>query len=218
MKKAPIVSSSLRYNMIYVPSVIDNATGIRVNGKTIKSLVFTTDVAIIRNINANAVMAVYPFTPQPIITHALMMAAELPVFCGVGGGITTGMRAVNLALDAEFQGASGVVLNAPTSNEVLINVRKTIDIPIIITVGSENTDIDMRLDSGADIINISGGPRTIDIIKSIRKKYPDIPIIATGGPNDETIEATIDAGANAITYSPPTTAELFTPLMTKYRK
>ena len=218
MKKAPEVSSYLRSNMIYVPEVIQKATGIRVNGKTIRSLVFSTDVAIIRNINADAVMAVYPFTPQPIITHSLIMAAEIPVFCGVGGGRTTGTRSVNLALDAEFQGALGVVLNAPTSNEVLKTVSETIDIPIILTVGSENTDIEKRLKAGADIINISGGPRTIHIVRNIRKRYPDIPLIATGGPNDDTIEATIEAGANAITFTPPTTSELFSPVMRDYRR
>ena len=30
-----------------------------------------------------------------------MMAGDVPVFCGVGGGTTMGKRVVNLALDAE---------------------------------------------------------------------------------------------------------------------
>ena len=67
-----------------------SASGIRIFGKRLKSFVFTTDVAIIRNTNADAVIAVYPFTPQPIITEALVLASDVPVFCGVGGGITTG--------------------------------------------------------------------------------------------------------------------------------
>ena len=29
---------------------------------------------------------------QPIITQALLMASDLPVFVGVGGGLTTGKR------------------------------------------------------------------------------------------------------------------------------
>ena len=48
-----------------VPECIQNCTGIRVFGKRIRSLVFTTDVSIIRNCNADAVIAVYPFTPSP---------------------------------------------------------------------------------------------------------------------------------------------------------
>ncbi len=35
------------------------------------------------------------------------------------------------------------------------------------------------------------------------------PIIATGGPTEESILRTIQAGANAITYTPPTTGQLF---------
>lgn len=115
-KNVPEIKGLLRSHVVEVPSCIRDCSGIKIFGKRIKSLLFTTDVAIIRNTNADAIIAVYPFTPQPLITSALVMAADVPVFCGVGGGITQGKRVVNLALDAEFKGAMGVVVNAPTSN------------------------------------------------------------------------------------------------------
>lgn len=217
MKYVPQIKGVLRKHMIEVPEVIQEASGIRIFGKRIRSLVFTTDVAIIKNINADAIIAVYPFTPQPSITRAIAMAADVPVFCGVGGGLTTGKRVVNLALDAEFEGAIGVVLNAPTPNEIIRAVRDTIDIPVMVTVATENTDIKGRIEAGASILNVSGASKTVDIIKRIRDKYPEFPIVATGGPTEETIYKTIEAGANAITYTPPTPAELFRVLMDKYR-
>ena len=169
-KEIPKVSSFLRRNMIYVPSVIDNASGIRVNGKVIRSLVFSTDVAIIRNINADAVMAVYPFTPQLTITQALMTVADIPVFCGVGGGVTTGKRAVNLALHAEFQGAMGVVVNSPIGSEVIEELAETVDIPIVVSVTSERNDIESRLNSGAKILNVSAASNTPELVRSIRER------------------------------------------------
>ena len=102
-KNAPSVNSSLRQTALRVPEVTWQCSGILVFGKKIRSLVFSTDLAIIKNINADAVVAVYPFTPQPIITQALLMASDLPVFVGVGGGLTTGKRVVNLAMYAEMQ-------------------------------------------------------------------------------------------------------------------
>ena len=110
------------------------------------------------------------------------------------------------------------MLNAPTSNETLRAVRKIIDIPIVVTVVSENTDIQARLDAGATIINVSGAAKTADIVKKIRDQFPEVPIIATGGPSEETILKTIEAGANAITYTPPTPAELFKISMERYRQ
>jgi len=204
--------------MIKLPEVIEEASGIRINGKRIRSLVFTTDVAVIKNINADGIIAVYPFTPQPVITHAIMSVADVPVFCGVGGGITTGKRSINLALHAEFQGAAGVVVNAPTPNELIREMADTIDIPIIVTVVSENCDIEGRLKAGASILNVSGAANTPNIVKKIREKYPEVPIIATGGPTDSSILKTIEAGANCITYTPPTPAELFSDIMNKYRE
>ncbi|MDP4146484.1 MAG: hydrolase [Bacillota bacterium] len=216
-KNVPQIKGTLRSHMIELPDVIRNASGIRIFGKRLKSFVFTTDVAVIRNTNADAVIAVYPFTPQPVITAALVLAADVPVFCGVGGGLTMGKRVVNLALDAEFKGAMGIVVNSPTSNEVIRLVRETIDIPIVVTVVSEYEDIQARIDAGATILNVSGAKKTPYIVKSIRENFPDFPIIATGGNTDESIKETIEAGANAITYTPPTTGKIFTSLMGKYR-
>lgn len=216
-KQVPEIRGTLRSHMIELPKVISDASGIRIFGKRLKSFVFTTDVAVIRNTNADAVIAVYPFTPQPVITQALVLAADIPVFCGVGGGITTGLRVVNLALDAEFKGAMGIVLNSPTPNEVVREVRATIDIPIIVTVVSEFEDIEARIEAGATILNVSGAKRTAEIVRKIRKKHPNFPIIATGGPSEESIRQTIEAGANAITYTPPTTSEILGGIMINYR-
>jgi len=216
-QNVPEYSGVLRSHMVEIPKPISMCGGIRIFGRLIKSLVFSTDIAIIRNINADAVIAVYPFTPQPIISHALIMASDIPVFCGVGGGTTTGKRVVYLASDAEFQGAFGVVLNAPTPNETVQKVREAIDIPIVLTVVSENDDISGRLEAGAAILNVSAASRTPWLVEKIRKDHPTIAIIATGGPNDQSIEDTVNAGANAITWTPPTTGEIFKGMMEKYR-
>ncbi len=213
----PEIDGNLRKHMIRVPLVIDQVSGIRIFGKLIKSLVFTTDVAIIRNCNASAVIAVYPFTPQPIITHSIINCSDVPVFCGVGGGTTTGKRVTNLAEDAEFQGAVGVVLNAPTPNETIQYLKQKVDIPIVITVISDKTDIELRLEAGADILNVSCAFKTAEIVAKIRKDFPSVPIIATGGPTDESILRTIEAGANAITFTPPSNGEIFKRMMNKYR-
>ncbi|MBB6215301.1 pentose-5-phosphate-3-epimerase [Anaerosolibacter carboniphilus] len=216
-KFVPEITTELRKNIIEVPRVISMASGIRILGKRIKSILFSTDVAIIKNINADAIIAVYPFTPQPSITQAILEVAPVPVFTGVGGGLTTGQRSINIALHAEFQGAIGVVLNAPTPNDVIREMRERIDIPIVVTVVSENDDIKGRIESGAAILNVSGGSKTVDILKRIRKVYPHFPVIATGGPTEESILETIEAGANAITYTPPSTAKIFSQIMNKYR-
>lgn len=216
-RNVPEINGILRSHMITVPGIIREASGIIVLGKRIKSLIFSTDVAVIRNNNADAIMAVYPFTPQPAITQAIVLGTDKPVFCGVGGGLTTGKRVVNLALDAEFKGAMGVILNAPTPNQVVSRVRKTVDIPVVVTVVSEKEDIEGRIASGASILNVSGGKRTSEIVKYIRDSFPDVPIIATGGPSDESIRKTIEAGANAITYTPQSSADIFSQVMLRYR-
>ena len=135
-----------------------------------------------------------------------------------GGGLTHGTRSANIALHAEFQGAIAVVLNAPTPRETIEYVKQTIDIPVVVTVVSEHTDVQSRIDAGADILNVSGGAQTAHIVRKIREKYPTIPIIATGGPTEDSIRETIAAGANAITYTPPSNGELFRVRMEHYRE
>lgn len=217
MRKAPSYTSRFRNNIVKVPEIIDTCSGINIFGQLLKSFLFSTDVAIIRNTNADAIIAVYPFTPQPLISHALILAADKPIFCGIGGGITSGKRCVELALDAEFQGALGVILNKPTQNDTIKKMKKKIDIPIIITIVSEKDDIKGRLDAGVDILNVSGAGKTADIVKKIRDIDDNVAIIATGGKTEETIRPVIEAGANAVSYTPPTTSELFREIMIRYR-
>ena len=200
-KKIPHVKTKLRsHHIVTMPDEIYAASGIVIMGRRIKALIFSTDIAIIRNCNADAVLAVYPFTPQQIIADAIVSTSSLPVFCGVGGGTTTGARVVMLAKDAEAFGAMAVVVNAPTTNDVIAQIADIIDIPIVVTVLDENTDIDARLGAGATIFNVSAAARTPEVVRILRERYPDLPIIAT-----------------AISFTPPTAEELFHGLMTRYR-
>ena len=176
----PHVTGDLRSHIVTVPEEIWKCSGIVILGRRIKSLVFTTDIAIIRNCNADAVLAVYPFTPQQVISNSIIQASNIPVLCGVGGGMTGGDRTVRLSKDAEAQGASGVVVNAPMTN-------------------------------------VSAAARTPEVVSAIREKFPKVPIIATGGPTGESIARTIGAGANSISYTPPSTKELFSRTMEDYR-
>ncbi len=216
-KELPRVEGKLRSKYLEMPKEIYKSRGIVVMGRRIKSLIFTTDIAIIRSCNADAVLAVYPFTPQQIITQSVINAAPMPVFAGVGGGITTGARSVAMAKDAEALGAWGVVVNAPVTNENISMIAEAVDIPIVATVVSDNVDIDARLEAGVKILNISASVKTPDIVRSIRERYADVPIIATGGPTADSIIRTIEAGADCISYTPPSTAEIFADIMKKYR-
>lgn len=214
----PEIMTELRQDIVRVPKVIKKASGIVIFGKKFRSIIFTTDIAIIRNTDADAVIAVYPFTPHPAITKSIIEAADIPVFSGVAGGLTNGKRSAYMGMFAEAQGSLAVVVNGPTPVETIQAVYDVVDIPVIATVTSKYSKIEEKLAAGVAIINISAGKDTVETVKYFRERYPELPIIATGGPDDEKIEATIDAGANAITYTPPSNGALFSKKMEKYRK
>ena len=219
MKRIPTpIEGVYRKSALKVPEAIYRGAGSTVYGKRIMSLVFSVDSAVTKNVNADAIIAVYPFTPQPVITQALLTAADVPVFVGVGGGLTKGNRMAHMAAFAEMQGAMGVVANHPTSLEHLRTVSRTVDIPLISTVVRSDTDFAARVEAGVSIFNVSAAADTPAIVAEIREIYPDMPIIATGGPTDESISATIEAGANAITWTPPSCAEIFRGIMERYRQ
>ena len=162
-------------------------------------------------------IAVYPFTPQPSITQAIIGISEVPVFRGVGGGLTNGVRSASMAAYVEHQGAYGVVCNSKIGLDTIRAIKEAVEIPVVYTVISEKMDIEPYLAAGVDFVNVSGAARTPEIVAALRAKYPELPIIATGGPTDESITATIRAGANAITYTPPSSAELFAKTMADNR-
>ena len=201
-----------------VPGIIaQQCGGITVKGHTLKSFAYTTDAVIIRNTNANAILAVYPFTGEPVITQALLTVAQMPLFVGVGGGTTTGPRVAELAMVAEMQGAAGVVINAPAPAETIETTMSMVDIPVIATVTEDDEVTECKILAGAAIINVAAGARTSQVVASIRAHHPEIPILASGGGSEERILATIKAGADAITWTPPSAQQLQSQMMAKYR-
>lgn len=217
-KYIPQVHSKLRKSFITVPKEIYRASGIMIFEKRIKSLLFTTDLAIIRNSNADSIMAVYPYTPQNSISQAILDVSNVPCFIGVGGGTTQGLRSKYIAIEAELAGAYGVVVNSPIPNEDIKAISDFVDIPVIASVVSFENDYMGKIAAGAEILNVSGGKYTASLVREIRKNIGDkFPIIATGGKNGEQILETIEAGANAISYTPPSSSDVFGSMMDAYR-
>jgi len=217
-KNIPLVHSKLRKSFVKVPEEVYKASGIMIFEKRIKSLLFTTDLAIIRNSNADSIMAVYPYTPQSTISSAILDVANVPCFIGVGGGTTQGLRSKYVAIDAELSGAYGVVVNSPMPNKDIKEIANFVDVPVIASVTTLKDDYIGKIQAGAEILNVSGGRYTADLVKEIRKDIGDnFPIIATGGKTGESILETIYAGANAISYTPPSSSEVFGQMMDKYR-
>lgn len=214
---API-EGRLRKAALRVPESYEQCSGFTLFGRRIRTLLYSTDVAAIRNSNADAIFAVYPFTAQPAITAALLTVAEAPLFVGVGGGTTTGRRAAELAAVSEMQGAAGVVLNSPATPEMVGQVVSTVDIPVIATITRFDNDAAEKVQAGARIINVAAGRRTSEVIAELRAAFPTLPIIATGGRDDDASAATIAAGANALIWAPPSVVELQRDMMVRYRE
>ncbi|MFH1787978.1 MAG: hydrolase [Candidatus Altiarchaeota archaeon] len=199
-----------------VPKVIKKARGFKLRGRTIRSITNSTDPVIARNNNADALMMVYPFTPDPVIVQSFIRLAQRPVFVGVGGGTTTGKKVAHIALNAEFMGAGGVIVNSPISKKDIERIIEYTDLPVIATLVDE-TQLDEKVSAGAHVINVAAGKRTRDVVEAIDDNCK-LPIIASGGPSDETILATIEAGADAVTYTPPPISLIMGELMDKYRE
>ena len=216
MEPSP-VEGRLRKAPLRVPDELEEAGGFTLFGRRIKSLLYTTDVAVIRNSNADAIFAVYPFTAQPAITQALLTASETPVFVGVGGGTTTGKRAVQLAAVSEMQGAAGVVVNSPAPPEVIEQIVAIVDIPVIATVVRCDAVAHAKIKAGAKILNVAAGKDTPAVLRELRETYPNLPLIASGGRSSLSVRETVQAGANAVIWTPPSAQQLQADMMKRYR-
>lgn len=201
-----------------VPAEIGLSSGLLLQGRRLRSFAYTTDVAVIHNTNADAILAVYPFTGQPVINQAVLSVAQVPVFVGVGGGTTTGTRVLELAVFAEMQGVAGVVLNAPSEVETVREVAMTVHVPVMATVIKWDDMVQRKIEAGAKIINVAAGKHTAEVVASIKDRYPEIPVVASSGGSAESIRETIASGANALSWTPPSSAQLQKQMMDRYRR
>lgn len=211
------VQGAFRKAELPLPPEVRRAPGIKLYNHLVRSLVFSTDLVIIKNCDADAVLAVYPFTCQPSITQALLTVSERPVITGVAGATTTGVRSVLLAAQSEMQGASGVAVNLSTKPVVIRNIARSVDIPVILTIDRFDAHAQLQINAGARIVNVAAGKDTPKVVERVRAAYPDMPLIASGGGSGESILRTISAGADAVTWTPPSMQELERATMAKNR-
>lgn len=203
---------------IATPDLIaKKCNGILLGSTLIKSLIFSTDMALIENNDSDAVLAVYPFAPSIKIMKALIDFSEKPVICGVGGGLTQGKVSLEMAIAAEDMGAVAIIVNQPFKNKHIEAIKQKVKIPIISSVSVKEFSFRDRVNAGVDIFHVTGGTKTAAIIEYINYAAPCYPIIATGGKTLENIENSILSGADAIVLTPPSNVELFKSIMNQYR-
>ena len=164
------VDGTLRKFALRVPEVIYQCSGIMVLASVSIARVLDRPVHH-QNVNADAIIAVYPFHAAADHHTGAAARGRYSGVCRVGGGLTQGQRVVNLAMFAEMQGATGVVLNAPTASAVVSHVAETIDIPVVLTVARADTDFDERIRAGADIFTFPPR-RTPAVVRRIREQHP----------------------------------------------
>ena len=211
------IQGTFRKCELPVPSCLQHATGIQIFGRTIKTFVFSCDPYIIRNTDADAVLALAPFTCQPAITRALIQLSERPVFCGVAGSITSGKRSVDLAHEVEMQGAQGIVASVRADTSTISQIAHQVDIPLIVSICQMNLLEKERIEAGASIVNVAAGKQTPEVVRCVRHHFPNLPIIATCGKDPQSALATIHAGADATSWTPPSLVEIEKAVMNQNR-
>ncbi|MBW3470002.1 hypothetical protein [Arthrospiribacter ruber] len=75
-----------------------------------------------------------------------------------------------------------------------------------------------KINAGTDIIHITGGKNTGFLLEKVQSIIPGIPLLATGGKTIQNLQTVIASGAHGIVLTPPSTGELFFPIMEEYRK
>ena len=114
----PTVESQLRHNILKIPPEVYSASGIRHQRPPHQDALCSPRTW---RSSATATRTRYsPFIPsrpsRPSATPS-SKPSYIPVFCGVGGGTTKGLRTVWIwPRTWRCQGAMGVVLNAPISD------------------------------------------------------------------------------------------------------
>lgn len=198
--------------------ITKSCIGLTLQGKKIKTILYSTDLALIENNDADALLAVYPFTPSLNIIRTLIAFSNKPVICGIGGGMTQGDFAIEIAIEAQKAGAAAVIVNQPFKNEDITRIKQYLTIPIISSISTLNFDFDQRIEAGVSCFNITGGANTLEIVEYLQQNYPDFPIISTSGKTFDSLQNIVSKKISAVILTPPTNAELFRSIMDNYRQ
>jgi 2-keto-3-deoxy-6-phosphogluconate aldolase len=207
----------LSANKYHIPDVIAESPGIKIEKSLVRSVLLSTDLAYIQNMDADSIMTVNPFEKSMELNKVLVDFVSKPVFSDVGGGLLREEQIIEHSKNALQAGSSGVVISKPTAPEIIHNLKEEVDGMLIYTLMLDAEPVQELAHAGVDIFNITTGEVTAESVKKVRDKLPEISIMASGGPHDSTIRETISAGADAIVFNPPTASEILRSVFDTYR-
>ncbi|HBQ59987.1 MAG TPA: hypothetical protein DD671_10280, partial [Balneolaceae bacterium] len=124
----------LSANKFQIPEVIAESPGIQIGNTLVHSVLLSTDLAYIQNLDSDAIMTVNPFDKSTELDKVIIDFVPEPVLCDVGGGLLREQKTIELAKGAIGAGAAGVVITKPTAPEIIQNIRAEFDGLIIYTV------------------------------------------------------------------------------------
>lgn len=200
-----------------IPEAIQQSSGLEINGKLIKSILLSTDLSFIQNLDTDAVMTVNPFEKSNKLDEVIIEFTQKPVFCDISGGLLQENEMLELAVGAFEVGAAGVVITKPSSPDTIYRIKKEIEGPLIYTIMFDSEPYKELAEAGVDIFNVSTGEITSETVQSLKDEIPEATIIANGGPHESTIKHTIKSGVDAIVVNPPTATEILRKVFDGYR-
>jgi hypothetical protein len=212
---SPFLLSADKFEL---PQAIKESPGIAIGKQIVHSVLLSTDLSYIQNMDFDAIMAIHPFAPSGQLNSIIIDFCERPVFCSIGGGFRDRHTAAELSEAATVEGAEAVVVTKPTSPEVIEYIHGYTHSNLVYTILHEGEDIHALVEAGVDMFNVSTGETTASAVRRIRTDFPDIPIMANGGPFESTIIETIESGADAIVYNPPTATEMMRAAFDEFRR
>lgn len=207
----------LSANKFRLPKAIHESKGLEIQGQLIKSVLLSTDLSYIQNLDTDAVMTVNPFKKSTKLDRVIIEFSDKPVFSDIGGGLLNEERMLALAEGAGKAGASGLVITKPTPPSIVHRISSEVEIPLIYTIMFDLEPYTELSDAGVDIFNVTTGEMTSETVQTLRENIPGASIMANGGPHESTIKHTIKSGADAIVFNPPTATEILRTVFDGYR-
>ena len=144
-KASPNVESRLRHNILKMPQEVYQASGIVINGRRLKSFVFTTDLAIIRNCEAFGIQDIHtvetlcPFSPNTHIVKGTDKWIDLHRHADTAGAL------------AALRGAGyRLIATTPHSGDTSPEAFDVSQSPFVLIFGTEHAGISDEVKAAAD--------------------------------------------------------------------
>ncbi|HCE57576.1 MAG TPA: hypothetical protein DER09_07120 [Prolixibacteraceae bacterium] len=184
------------------PKLLSSPEGFKLNGKLVRTVLFSCDEYEISKTDADAILSHFYFIPGNEKLKRILSIPEKPAIISIDYAFITTSGVLSLAKKLESFGAAGLYAGRKFPVDMLNKICSECTLPVFAASDADIGEITSKINAGAYALCISGKDISTELIRLLHQSFPGNPVLAMCNKSEKQMQNSVISGIDAVIFQP----------------